>query len=77
MIASGEVQVGHQETFLLRKSGEALEQAAQGSGGVSIPEGVQEMCRCGTKGQGLVGNMGNIGGSGTVGLDDPGGLSQP
>jgi len=46
MIASGEVQVEHQETFPLRKSGEALEQAAQGGGGVSIPEGAQEMCRC-------------------------------
>ena len=37
---SGEVQVGYQEKFLLRKSGNALEQAAQGSGGVTIPGGV-------------------------------------
>jgi len=32
-----------------------LEQAAQGSGGVPIPEGVQKMCRCGTSGHGLAG----------------------
>jgi len=32
-----------------------LEQTAQGSGGVTIPRGVQEMCRCSTEGCGLVG----------------------
>jgi len=32
-----------------------LEQAAQGSGGVAIPGGVQKMCRCGTWGHGLAG----------------------
>jgi len=31
------------------------EQAAQGSGGVTIPEGVQKTCRCGTSGHGLAG----------------------
>ena len=30
-----------------------LEQAAQRSGGVTIPEGVQETCRCDTEGHGL------------------------
>jgi len=30
-----------------------LEQAAQGSGGVTIPRGVQKVCRCGTSGHGL------------------------
>ena len=35
-----------------QKSGEALAQAAQGGGGVTIPGGVQETCRCGTKGHG-------------------------
>ena len=35
-----------------------LEQAAQGGGGVSIPGGVQEMCRCDTEGHGLVGTVG-------------------
>ena len=32
-----------------------MEQAAQGSGGVPIPGGVQKMCRHGTLGHGLVG----------------------
>ena len=37
------------------KSGQALEQAAQGGGGVTIPGGVQKTCRCGILGHGLVG----------------------
>ena len=44
----GEVRVGYYEN-LLRKSGEALEQAAQGGGGVTIARGVQEAWRCGTE----------------------------
>ena len=44
-----------QERFLLRNSGEALAQAAQGGAGVTVPGGVQEMWRCGTEGCGLVG----------------------
>ena len=48
-----EIQVGYQEKFLLRKSGEVLEQAAQGSGGVTILGGVHEKGRCGTEGHGL------------------------
>jgi len=32
-----------------------LEQAAQGSGGVTIPRSVQKTCRCGTSGHGLAG----------------------
>jgi len=47
-----EVQVGYQEKFLLRRRGEALAQAAQGGGGVTILEGVQEMWRCSTEGHG-------------------------
>ena len=35
-------------------SGEALAQAAQGSGGVTVPGGVQEKGRCGTEAHGLV-----------------------
>jgi len=35
-------------------SGQTLEQAAQGSGGVTILGGVQKTCRCGTLGPGLV-----------------------
>ena len=41
-------KVGYQEKFHLRNNGEALEQAAQGGGGVTIPGGVQKMCRCGS-----------------------------
>jgi len=36
------------------KSGQALEQDAQGSGWVTIPGGVQRTCRCGSSGYGLV-----------------------
>jgi len=41
----------------LRKSGQALARAAQGSGGVTIPGGVQETCGCGTSGHGLAGTV--------------------
>ena len=41
--------------FLYRKSSEALEQAAQGSGGAAIPGDVQKTCRHGTSGHGLAG----------------------
>jgi len=34
---------------------QALEQAAQGGGGVTVPGGVQKTCRCGTLGSGSVG----------------------
>ena len=53
--ASGEVQVGDQEKVLHWKSGQALAQAAQGSGGVPIPGEVQTPCGCGTWGHGLAG----------------------
>jgi len=32
-----------------------LEQAAQGSGGITIPGGVKKTCRCGTSGHGSAG----------------------
>ena len=38
--------------FFLRKSGEAVAQAARGGGGVTIPGGDQESCGCGTEGRG-------------------------
>jgi len=38
-----EVQIGHLERFLLQKGGQALEWAAQGSGGVPLP-GVFKKC---------------------------------
>ena len=39
------IQVGYYEKFLLRKSGEALAQAAQRGGAVTVPGGVQEVFR--------------------------------
>ena len=41
--------------FLYWKSSQALEQAAQGHGGVPIPGDVQKACRCGTSRYGLEG----------------------
>jgi len=35
-------------------SGQALDWAAQGHGGVTIPRGILELWRCGTEGRGLV-----------------------
>ena len=40
-----------------RHASQALEQAAQGSGGVPIPGGVQKACSYGTLGHGLAGMM--------------------
>ena len=44
--------------FILRKSGDALEQAAQGGVGVTVPGGVQGMQGCSTEGRDLVGMVG-------------------
>jgi len=46
---SEEVQVGYEESFLLRKSGAAV---AQGGGAVTVPGGVPEPCGCGTEDMG-------------------------
>ena len=54
---AGFIQAGCQEIPLFQKSGQALEWAAQGGGGVTEPRGVQAMFRCCTKGQ----QWGNIG----------------
>jgi len=43
----GEVLIGYYKKFLLTKSSDVLEQAAEGSG-VSVPGGIQENGRCGT-----------------------------
>jgi len=51
-----------------------LEQAAQGSGRISVSGAVQETVRCFSKGHVLVGKYG---GRWTVGLDDLGALFQP
>ena len=60
------------EKFLLRKSGDAVAQSAQGGEGVAIPGGVPEMWRCGTEGRGQWARWGWAG----VGLRDLSGLFQ-
>ena len=60
--ATGVVQVVYQEKFILRRSGEAVVQAAQGGGGVTIFGGVQEMCGCGTEERGQWAWWGWVGG---------------
>ena len=55
-------RVGYQEKFLLRKSGEAVAQGAQGSGGVTIPGGAEEPCGWDTEGRGQWAWWGWIGG---------------
>ena len=68
-------EVRYQEKFLLRKSGDALAQAAHGSGGVTVPGGVQELWGCGTK---RTWSMSMVGmGWGWVGLGNLRGLSRP
>jgi len=44
--------------YFFSKSGQVLEQAAQGCGGATNPEGIQETFRCCPEGHGLVGNIG-------------------
>jgi len=57
----------------LRESGQALEQADQRGGGVTVPGSVQEAFRCCTQEHGLLGNTGD---RWTVGPDDLRGLFQ-
>jgi len=57
-----QVQVGYWETFLLWKSGDALAQAAQGGGGVTIPGGVHGPRRCGTEVYGQWARWGGVDG---------------
>lgn len=64
----------YQEEFLLRRSGQTLEWAAQGSGGVTVPGDVQEVCRCDTEEHSV---MDSISGKWTIGLDDLKGFVQP
>lgn len=45
------------EKFILWKCGQVLEEAAQGSGGVTVPGSVKKMDICGIKGRGLVGKF--------------------
>jgi len=63
--------VGYEEKFILTKSINAVKQAVQGSGGVTIPRRVQETWRCSIE-------VSGHGGDGLmVGLDDFRGLFQP
>jgi len=66
---AGFIQAGCQEILLFQKSGQALEWAAQGGGGVTNPGGVQGMF-----GHNLVRTIGD---GRMVGLDDPVRLFQP
>jgi len=59
--------------ILLRKTVEAVAQAAQGGGGVTIPGGVQEPCGGGTEGHGQWAWGDGL----LVGLGDLRGLFQP
>lgn len=63
-----EVQVGHQKEFLDGRGCQALEGAAQESGGVPIPGDTQGTAGCGTQ---------CCGDQSQVGLSDFGDLSQP
>ena len=72
-VVPGEVQVEYHEEFLLRKSGAAVAQAAQGGGAVTVPGGVSEPCGCGT--EDMV--SGHGGGGLVAGPGDLRGLFQP
>lgn len=52
LIAAGGIRVGYKEKFLFIVSCWALEQAAQGDGGITVPGGIQEVCECGMEGSG-------------------------
>ena len=69
-----EAEVGYQERSILQKSGQALEQAAQGEVMELLSPDVFSMFRCCTKGHGL---LGDTGGRWMVGLDVLEGLFQP
>ena len=69
-----EIQTGCQEILLFQKSGQTLEWAAQGGGGVTDPGGVQGTFGCRVEGHGLVRAVGD---KGMVGLDDLVGFFQP
>ena len=66
-------QAGYWEKFLLRKSGDALEQAAQVGGGVTVPGSAQEAWRCGAEGHEAISGHGGDGLA--VGLGDLSGFS--
>ena len=57
-IAPVEIQIGCWE-IILRESGQALKQAVQGGGGVTIPGDAQETFRCCIEGHCLMENIGD------------------
>ena len=62
------------EIYIFVNDVERKGDTAQGGGEVTVPGGIQETSRCGTKELVL---LGNTDGRWTVGLDDLRGLSQP
>jgi len=50
-VAPGRLRLDIWKNFSV-KSGHTLAQAARGAGGVTVPGGVQAMCRCSTEGCG-------------------------
>jgi len=48
-VYQGKFRLDVGKNLFLEKFVQALEWAAQGSGGVTIPEGIWEMCECDTK----------------------------
>jgi len=54
-------QDGYQEILIFRRNGDALAQAAQGGGGVTIPGGAQELWSCGTEDHGQCAWWGGLG----------------
>jgi len=53
-LCQGRFRLDTRKNLFTERGGQALEQAAQGGGGVSLG-GVYKTCRCGTSGHGLVG----------------------
>ena len=49
-MSQGRFKLDVREEFLYEESAYALEKAAQETGVVTIPGGIQEMCRCSPKG---------------------------
>lgn len=58
---SGEVYIEYYKEFLHTKGGNSLKQAAHWNGGVPILESTEQMCRHGTKEQGLVVELSRLG----------------
>ena len=54
-LSQGRFRLDIRKNFFTEKSGQALEQAAQGSSCVTNPGGVQKTCRYGTSRHGLMG----------------------